>query len=86
MNTFGNSSPVTQIQGYVFESFRRMLYFGLYCLMRLFSSSRASASESTTEYWASAIFETRIRVFVVSLSGGTKYCATRLCRSFAFPT
>ena len=59
---------------------------GLYCFMRLFSSSSASASESTTEYCASAILDTRMRVLVLSLSAGTKYCATLLCRSLALPT
>ena len=62
------------------------MYFGLYCFMRLFSRSRASASESTTEYCASAIFETRILVLAVSRSGGAKYWATLLWRSLALPT
>ena len=40
----GYSSAVILTYGYDFESFSSMLYFGLYCLIRLFSSASASIS------------------------------------------
>lgn len=48
MNTRGKCSFLMHIHGYVLSSFRRILYLGWCFFIRLFSSSRASDSLSTT--------------------------------------
>src|SRR5659263_717018 len=47
-NTRGKCSFLMHIHGYVLSSFRRILYLGWCFFIRLFSSSRASDSLSTT--------------------------------------
>ena len=60
----GNFSFVCAlIYGYVLSSFKRMLYFGLYFLMRLFSSASASISVAVIMYEKSTILATIAATF-----------------------
>src|SRR5690606_32175338 len=72
------------IHGYVLSSLSKMLYLGWCFLMRLFSSSSASDSLSTTICRRSAARESMTRVFPDWFF--VKYEPTRLRRLRALPT
>ncbi len=59
--TRGNFSLVSRIYGYVLSSRKSILKRGLYCLIRLFLSARASLLLSTSK-WMSRASEIRLPV------------------------
>src|SRR5579859_6348123 len=72
--------------GYVLSSRSMTLNFGLYCLMRLFSSASASRSFSTRIVSRSAISRASEPVFASTQRDSRKYDRTRFRSERAFPT
>src|SRR5580700_4987408 len=72
--------------GYVLSSRSMTLNFGLYCLMRLFSSASASRSFSTKIVSRSAISRANEPVFASTHRDSRKYERTRFRSERAFPT
>src|SRR5580700_10501279 len=72
--------------GYVLSSRSMTLNFGLYCLMRLFSSASASRSFSTKIVSRSAISRASEPVFASTHRDSRKYERTRFRSERAFPT
>src|ERR1700757_1725360 len=72
--------------GYVLSSRSMTLNFGLYCLMRLFSSASASRSFSTRIVSRSAISRASEPVFASIHRDSRKYERTRFRSERAFPT
>src|SRR5882724_2762793 len=72
--------------GYVLSSRNMTLNFGLYCLMRLFSSASASRSFSTRIVSRSAISRASEPVFASTQRDSRKYERTRFRSERAFPT
>src|SRR5229473_7383967 len=72
--------------GYVLSSRSMTLNFGLYCLIRLFSSASASRSFSTRIVSRSAISRANEPVFASTQRDSRKYERTRFRSDRAFPT
>src|SRR5260221_13641543 len=72
--------------GYVLSSRSITLNFGLYCLIRLFSSASASRSFSTRIVSRSAISRASEPVFASTQRDSRKYERTRFRSERAFPT